>query len=291
MAKPKKEEIAVADSNLPAEVGESVLAYLDEKADESYEPGFILFEIGHGTTSISSKSFGSTESLKAVVLSVEVVRALWFNGTDEEKSTAEGWTGGFPVCSSRNNNGANGLFPKPLDKETPDLVKAVMTPIIDCDFHCPECEWNKFGSALRGRGKLCKESRRLLLWSPATEVTGVLSVPPSSIANWRQYRAGLQGKHFSRVVVDITLQPVKQGSISYSTVNFSPAKGEDGPMLVAGEMIAALGRNVTYGGKQMMEVEALVAEFLNLSIERAVDYPDNGSEGTPVAAPEKGDDY
>lgn len=293
MTKQKKEELVVAGSNLPAEVGESVLSYLDEKADEFYEPGFVVFQIGHQTGVFTAPGFGSVEGFIGVILAAELVRALWFSGTDAERKTAEGWTGGFPICSSRNNNGARGELPKALDKDTPDLVRAVIEPIINCDFQCQACQWNKFGSALRGRGKLCKESRRLLIWSPKTGVPGVLSVPPSSIANWRQYRAGMQGKHFSRVVTNFSLQQVTAGTNKYCVVNFSVAKDEDkNPMPVEPEMVVALGRQVSYGGRDMMEAEALMAEFLNLSIEREIDYPDNHvSAGTPAAAPEKEDEF
>lgn len=248
--------------------GDSVLQFLADQAAQDYEPGFLTFKIGHGTTAITAVGFGTTEEVTAVILAAELVRALWGTGTDRD--VIEEWTGGAPLCASRGNFGSQGTLPKVLDDTAPTIVKEVLTPILDCEMRCAKCPWNQFGSATVGKGKMCKESRRLLLWSAETNASGILSVPPSSIKNWKNYRAGLPGKNFSSVLTRITLQPVKMGKIEWSTLQFAVAGS------VTNEMVAPLGRVVTYKGQQMMEIEALLAEFSQLDLDVEVDYPRNG---------------
>lgn len=69
---------------------------------------------------------------------------------------------------------------------------------------CVNCEWNKFGTADRGKGKACRNSRRLAL-TPAgaieegeivvnddseyyeTSDIGFLKIPPTSLKGWAAY--------------------------------------------------------------------------------------------------------
>ena len=285
MTKQKKEiiEAEVIDESL-AIVGEEVLGFLHEKADEVYEPGFLIFKIAHSTGSVSAAGHGSREEIEGIILAVEITRTLWFNGTTDEETKARAWAGTLPLCSSRANNGSAGEFPKAIDNDTPDFLRGLLEPVLGADYNCTGCPWNQFGTA--GRGKLCKEGRRFLLWNPADGMAAVLAISPSSLSSWRQYRAGFENKHFSRVITRITFNVVSTGSNKYSIVNFTAVKNGE----VTAEMVAPLGRVVSYGGKDMMEVEALRHEFLNLAVEREIDYPDNGS-GVVNVAPESEDEF
>jgi len=60
---------------------------------------------------------------------------------------------------------------------------------------CAECEWNKFGSDVNGKGKACKNIRRLALL-PAEPVSpetlakadfAIAKLPVMSVKNWAQY--------------------------------------------------------------------------------------------------------
>lgn len=275
-----KEDLAKKNDAAIAETGGSVLGFLNDQADKFYEPGFITIKIGRGTTEFSSPGFGSTEELTGIILSVELTRALWSAGTAKEQEVMDKWSGSPPLCSSRNNYGAKGEFPKPLDDDTPNEVRNMLKPPLESDMSCSSCHWNQFGSAIGGSGKMCKEMRRFLIYQPDVGVSGVLTITPSSLRNWANYRAGLQGKHFSNVVTKITLNPMSRGKLSWSVVNFSAA-GE-APM----DMIAPLGRMVSYKGQPMMEVEALVAEFLNLEMAKDSDYDMSANGETKVESDE-----
>lgn len=59
---------------------------------------------------------------------------------------------------------------------------------------CVGCEHNRFGTALQGRGKRCKDERRVLCIVEASDPDSIkksevrmLSVPPSSLKNWGAY--------------------------------------------------------------------------------------------------------
>lgn len=59
---------------------------------------------------------------------------------------------------------------------------------------CAGCEWNAFGTAERGRGKRCKDERRLGVVVSVEDPSSIqkadvraLSVPPGSLKNWGKY--------------------------------------------------------------------------------------------------------
>lgn len=80
-----------------------------------------------------------------------------------------------------------------------DLGLHDSSPAPQCDTGmCADCEWNEFGSSDTGRGKACKNSRRLALLAVETDEdgnpTGVafgemphLRIPPTSLGNYRGY--------------------------------------------------------------------------------------------------------
>lgn len=277
-------DLTTTEPSLPAEVnaGASVLAFLNEQADEQYEPGLLQWEIGRGTNSFSTQGFGSTEDLTGIVLAAEITRGLWSFGTDEEKADIEKWTDKGPICISRGSGGANGKIGKVLDDEAPQNVKDCLGAILDTDVICKPCKWNEWGSAIGGgRGKLCKENRRLLIYNPATHVPGFLSLPPSSIGNWKKYRAGFTSKHYSNALTKMTLTVMTRPNSNdkYSVVNFMVGKDPDGNAIsieMIMELVAPLSRKVSYDGQMMSEAEAMLSEFLNLSLDKDIDYPPNG---------------
>jgi hypothetical protein len=270
-----KEAMAVREDALPAEVGAGVLGYLQKQADKFYEPGFLTFKIVKelGLFIIQGQQEETFPFIEGIILSVELTRALWSFGTDEELAIMDGWTNGRPVCSSRNNFGVSGQLVEPIGEGTPDIISMLAKPIIECGYSCKHCAYNQFGSARSGSGKLCKESRRFLIWNPDNGQTGVLSVPPSSIRNWINYRVALPGEQFSSVVTRITLNPMERGSYKWSVAVFSAGKE------TTNEMIAPLGKPVVYDGEPLMAIEALVAEFLNLDMSKDVDYDTTSNGG------------
>lgn len=63
---------------------------------------------------------------------------------------------------------------------------------------CAGCKWDVWGSADKGKGKACKERRRLAVMmeaqldSMATADVAMLRVPVTSVRNWKEYVHGLK---------------------------------------------------------------------------------------------------
>lgn len=286
MAKEKKPEITelveVSEEGL-API-DDVLGFLDKQAEKDYEPGFVKIELGHQTATFASAGFGSDDEFSAIILSAPTVRALWPFGGDEDKETMEEWTGGLPICSSRDEDArqGKGALTKPVDGDTPDAAKHLMQAVMQADFMCKDkstdgCPWSNFGSIPGQRSQACKKCVRLLLYNPATDVSGILTVPPSSLKVWKNYKAGLTGQHYSRVLTRFSLNQQQQGQIKWSVLDFK-AMSEVTP-----EMIGGLRKLVFYQGSHISQAQALVSEFLRLDLDKDIDYPDSGNG--------KGDDF
>jgi hypothetical protein len=94
-----------------------------------------------------------------------------------------------PICFALGTVEAD-LKPHEMSEE-PQVGKGSPNPEATC---CAECPNNEYGSSEKGRGKACKNGRRIgIIPSDAVE-TGVteaavhyLKVPPTSLAAWDQY--------------------------------------------------------------------------------------------------------
>ncbi len=65
---------------------------------------------------------------------------------------------------------------------------------------CEDCHYNKFKSAEVGKGKHCKNRRRLALMDadcddPSQASVCFLKIPPTGITNWKQYHSELKKTH------------------------------------------------------------------------------------------------
>lgn len=78
---------------------------------------------------------------------------------------------------------------------------------------CATCCWNTFGSDKKGgKGKACKETRRMYLMLDGEDIPRVLSLPPGSLQSWKQFRdAQLQpiGLGLRSVMVEIGAELTK----------------------------------------------------------------------------------
>lgn len=92
---------------------------------------------------------------------------------------------------------------------------------------CGECPLAAFGSDSRGRGQACKKMRRLFLVRPGMVLPMVLTLPPSSLQNYRRYITKLSAAmmSFYGVVTRFELEATKnQDGIKYSEVTFSATR-------------------------------------------------------------------
>lgn len=80
----------------------------------------------------------------------------------------------------------------------PEAQEKAMMPHADApdkqSEHCVDCRWNKFGSAEKGRGKACKNGRRMSLIhvddlkkNPKDWTVAFLKIPPTSLPGWASY--------------------------------------------------------------------------------------------------------
>lgn len=156
------------------------------------------------------------EFVGIVVLS-QKARAFW---------PGEG-TGSPPLCAS--SNGAAGMA-NIEDAEQMHLASELPVPHPATQsftdgggpYECPNCPLNRWGSDPKGgRGKACKELRRLLILVDGYTAPIMLTLPPTSAKEWDRYCSVLKNKKsaFFAVRTHFGLERMKnQGGIDYSVV-------------------------------------------------------------------------
>lgn len=82
---------------------------------------------------------------------------------------------------------------------------------------CGECQWNKFGTAEKGRGKACKNGRRMALIhvddlkkDPKDWTVAFLKIPPTSLPGWASYVRSISdmaGRPPYAVVTEVAVVP------------------------------------------------------------------------------------
>ena len=90
---------------------------------------------------------------------------------------------------------------------------------------CSSCPYNDFGSAEDGKGKACKNMRRIYLLPEGDLFPLLITLPPTSIKSFSDYiakRIITKGLRSYSVVTKITLKRVQNSNgISYSQAQFS----------------------------------------------------------------------
>jgi hypothetical protein len=88
--------------------------------------------------------------------------------------------------------------------------------------HCEACPYSQFGSDPKGGGgQACKLSRLLFVMTPGSVLPMVITVPPTSVKNVRQYFMGLVGKQipFHGCISSFGLaQDKNKKGLAYSTI-------------------------------------------------------------------------
>ena len=185
-------QLSEAEALILAEMQEDDNAFRLELSKAKIAPGGIgQFMLGDETT----------KTFTAVVAISQIVRGYW----------PESGTGKPPVCSSPNGNA--GYFDANIEDERfkaaagarhPHLAILQLTnnqPLqgsYDC-FSCPMNQWSsehqRRGGA--GKGKGCKEMRRLLMLVKGWALPLIMALPPTSIAAWDDYCSSIQNKRSS----------------------------------------------------------------------------------------------
>ena len=87
----------------------------------------------------------------------------------------------------------------------------------------PYCKQNQFGSDEKtGKGKACKNMKRLLILIENNMLPKRLTITPTSIRNFEDYMTGLldRGLPYNTVVTEFSLEEKRDGTNVYSIINF-----------------------------------------------------------------------
>lgn len=89
---------------------------------------------------------------------------------------------------------------------------------------CAACEYAEYGSAIKGDGQRCKQSRIMYVVRPGQFLPAALKVPASSLKAAKKYLLKLAGAGlpYTSVVTSFGLEKLKSNSgIAYSGITFS----------------------------------------------------------------------
>ena len=316
--KKKKEELIIMDEAteiVEYTPGQSALDILTRHAESApYDPGFMPIKPNKGAKSFNAGALGTLDGpLECIIMSVNHRRGLWppdgsisldqlaasleCMPADIDKgwrAAADDWRGKRPLCGSSNNGGTKGEPPKILDTDTPDIIEKFIQFPSTSDFSCGKCKWNVFGSDFKGgAGKACKETRMLLLYFIEEDMAATISITPSSIKYWKDYKTSLPRQNFSGCFTKVSTSSVSQGGYDYNILEFEPSKEGGSIVPVLPEHVASLGELVIYGGRECYKLQALIAEFLNIELEDEQDYDVDDGMDTDGDVPfdEEGKDF
>lgn len=139
------------------------------------------------------------KTVTGIVAISRIIRGYW----------PDSGTGAPPLCSSP--DGQRGVFnanPSEAEyqaamrapKPHPGIVALTENRPLPAAFGCAACPLNQWGSEHQrrggngGKGKACKEMRRLLIFVEGTTVPALMTLPPTSIKAWDAYCSGLKAR-------------------------------------------------------------------------------------------------
>lgn len=133
---------------------------------------------------------------------------------------------------------------------------------------CNSCPYNEWGSDEDGRGKACKNMRRIYILPEDEMFPLLLTLPPTSLKNFANYlakRVIAKGRRSHNVLTKVTLKKaVSSGGITYSQANFSLAgilSKEDAIKLAKyAEGIKAITRKLAVAADEYVNVESTEVE-------------------------------
>lgn len=212
-------QLSDTEALIMAEMQDDIAAFDLQPAKVKVAPGGIgQFLMGDET----AKTF------VAVVAISQKVRGYW----------PDSGTGNAPICSSP--DGSIGLFNADLSDEQfkaaagarfphPGIIALSENKPLPDMYHCATCPMNQWGSEHQrrggaGKGKGCKELRRLLLLIDGWAMPAIMALPPTSIKAWDNYCSALASKRgaYFAVKTKFALDSAKaQGGETYNIVQVS----------------------------------------------------------------------
>jgi hypothetical protein len=189
--------------------------------------------------------FDPAENLKDETPDIPMIKTIpqaqMFAMPDDSKvSTVEGVIVGTHRCNAwwDKDNPIDGG--RPNCSSLDDIKPLASSPCVQSET-CAVCRLNQFGSAIeangaKGKGKECKNMRRLYLLMDGKEFPYLISLSPTSIKPAKQYLTQLSNRHrhVATVVTKIALEKTTSGSNVYSVAKFSAVKDIDDLGMLAG---------------------------------------------------------
>jgi hypothetical protein len=258
-----------------AKLTEAQALILAELADEQN-----AFEMQPARVKIAPGGIGqfllnddTAKTFTAIVPISQINRGFWASA-EKDKS-------GAPFCSS--TDGVHGIlaaeiteydFSNAAKARVPHaaipLISAGVDPL-PVQYPCATCPMNQWGSVYQkgdGRGKACKEMRRLLLAIDGWALPAILVLPPTSIRAWDAYCSALRARRGAYFGVKTKFELDVAKAASGDTYNVVK--------------VSAVGDLTT---EQVAGVVALRTQFMNLVRTAAVQDADYevGSVSAPAA--------
>jgi len=231
--------LAVLNSNGTAltELEQAVLAEIDADNGGAYD--YIPTRIKFPSGGMMAFSVDDTDTLKPPVTAIIAVaqksKAFW-----PAKDTA----GQPPLCSSP--DGLHGYFDPASEQVKAAAGLAFRHPALDAldpeqavgPWDCATCPLAQWGSG-NGRGKSCKDLRRLIVLVEGWTMPAIMTLPPTSLKAFDVYssaQARTRGQSYFTAWTRIELaQETNPAGIKFSVAKFSVAKP-----LSAGELAAVI---------------------------------------------------
>lgn len=159
----------------------------------------LRFAVEHRTRNFAGPDGQTMRQIRGVILKSQINRGYWKPGNPK------------PVCTS--SDGIRGVDVNGTERQ------------------CAACPKNRFGTATRlnesgqvvpGRGKACKEMRRLLVLPNGYELPIILTVPPSSLRRFDEYASSLRMRRVPLIAIETTirLEEAQADGMSFARLAF-----------------------------------------------------------------------
>lgn len=238
----------------------------------------VVIKINHQDAGFTIPGLPATKRLTGIILASKKVRVFFPRmGVESDTKKMLGFTNNRPFCSSRNYLTGN-LVDADWDSVKKDKESTALflkNKIAEGVLQCADCPLNEWESVRllgqSGRGKACRELRRLLYWQLGMIVPTILTIPTSSIRNWDAYCSGLQfgNRNHYQVVTEIAVEQKETPGNRWAIVKFTMDSEVDQDM--AAELMA----EVIQDGKPVPLINALINIFKGRDL-GLDEYPTNG---------------
>lgn len=272
-------------NNVPStELTGSIALLNEELQDEAvgYNTQLVVAKINHQEGTFTIPSLPSVPRLEGIILASRRARIFFPEfGNKQIKEAILNWTNNRPFCTS--SNYMNGVLidadweTVPDDAPARDLKDQIGRGGLECK-HCPLNAWDSVKLLGKdGKGKACKEIRRLLFWSQGIAVPILLTLSVSSIKSWDGYCSALEAinARHNNVVTEINLEKRTSYGKTFHAALFS--KSGDITESMAAELLTD---KMTEDGIKKLHrhlVDVFKGKELTFS-----DYEDDSSSGTAV---------